>query len=91
MYKFIISNIYKFIIIIDNIFNKILFLSILIFIGFVLGGCSPRQHGNTPQLEVNTLQLAANTPQVAISTARSEYEAMQKFKAQHGAFYDEMR
>jgi hypothetical protein len=74
---------YKFIIKFDGRFNKILIASVLIFIGFVLGGCSPRQHGNTHQL--------ANQYTPAISTARSEYEAMQKFKAQHGAFYSSLR
>jgi hypothetical protein len=74
---------YKFIIKFDGIFNKILIASVLIFIGFVLGGCSPRQHGNTHQL--------ANQYTPAISTARSEYEAMQKFKAQHVAFYSSLR
>jgi hypothetical protein len=74
---------YKFIIKFDGIFNKILIASVLIFIGFVLGGCSPRQHDNTHQL--------ANQYTPAISTARSKYEAMQKFKASHKAFYKGLR
>ncbi len=75
MYKFLLSG--------DAFFNKLAFCAMLIFIGFVLGGCSPRQHGNTHQL--------ANQYTPAISTARSEYEAMQKFKAQHVAFYSSLR
>jgi hypothetical protein len=72
MYKFLLSG--------DKFFNKLTFCAVLIFIGFVLGGCSPRQHGNTHQL--------ANQYTPAISTARSEYEAMQKFKAKNKAFYE---
>lgn len=75
MYKFLLSG--------NAFFNKILIASVLIFIGFVLGGCSPRQHGNTHQLR--------NQYTPVISTARSEYEAMQKFKTQHKAFYEGLR
>jgi len=70
---------YKFIIKFDGLFNKILIASVLIFIGFVLGGCSPRQHLQP--------DLSDSVP----SNARSEYQAMQNFKAQHGAFYSNLR
>lgn len=70
---------YKFIIKFDGIFNKILIASILIFIGFVLGGCSPRQHMQP--------DLSDSVP----SNARLQYEAMQKFKVQHKAFYEGLR
>ena len=70
---------YKFIIKFDGIFNKILIASVLIFIGFCLGGCSPRQHMQP--------DLSDSVP----SNARSEYEAMQKFKTQHKAFYEGLR
>ena len=70
---------YKFIISIDGIFNKILIASVLIFIGFCLGGCSPRQHAQP--------DLSDSVP----SNARSEYEAMQKFKANNKAFYESLR
>lgn len=70
---------YKFIIKFDGIFNKILIASVLIFIGFVLGGCSPRIHLQP--------DLSDSVP----SNARLQYEAMQKFKAQHRVFYDGLR
>lgn len=70
---------YKFIISIDGIFNKILIASVLIFIGFVLGGCSPRQHMQP--------DLSDSVP----SNARLQYEAMQKFKTSHKAFYEGLR
>ena len=70
---------YKFIIKFDGIFNKILICAILIFIGFVLGGCSPRRHMMP--------DLSDSVP----SNARSEYEVMQKFKASHKAFYNNLR
>jgi len=70
---------YKFIIKFDGIFNKILIASVLNFIGFVLGGCSPRQH------------LQPDLRDSVPSNARLQYEAMQKFKAQHGAFYSNLR
>lgn len=70
---------YKFIIKFDGIFNKILICAVLVFIGFVLGGCSPRQHMMP--------DLSDSVP----SNARMEYEAMQKFKASHKAFYEGLR
>ena len=70
---------YKFIIKFDGIFNKFLICAVLVFIGFVLGGCSPRQHMQP--------DLGDSVP----SNARMEYEAMQKFKANHRAFYEGLR
>jgi hypothetical protein len=70
---------YKFIIKFDGIFNKILIASVLIFIGFVLGGCSPRMHLQP--------DLSDSSP----SNASYQYINMQKFKAQHGAFYSSLR
>jgi len=70
---------YKFIIKFDGIFNKLFLISILIFIGFVLGGCSPRQH------------MQADLSDSSPSNARLEYEAMQKFKDSHKAFYRGLR
>ncbi len=70
---------YKFIIKFDGIFNKLALWSVLIFIGFVLGGCSPRMHLQP--------DLSDSMP----SNARLQYEAMQKFKAQHRAFYSNLR
>lgn len=71
MYKFLLSG--------DAFFNKLAFCAILIFIGFVLGGCSPRQHAQP--------DLSDSVP----SNARLQYEAMKKFKAKHKAFYEGLR
>lgn len=73
---------YKFIIKFDGIFNKILICAVLVFIGFALGGCSPRLH-MMPDLGESKPSNASN--------ARLEYEAMQKFKASHKAFYEGLR
>jgi hypothetical protein len=59
----------------NGYFNKLFLISIFIFIGFVLGGCSPRLHLKP--------DLSDSVP----SNARLEYEAMKKFKAQHVVFY----
>jgi hypothetical protein len=71
MYKFLLSG--------DAFFNKLAFCALLIFIGFVLGGCSPRQHALP--------DLSDSVP----SNSRLQYEAMQKFKASHKAFYEGLR
>lgn len=71
MYKFLLSG--------DAFFNKLAFCAVLIFIGFCLGGCSPRQHMQP--------DLSDSVP----SNARLQYEAMQKFKASHKAFYEGLR
>lgn len=71
MYKFLLSG--------DAFFNKLAFCAMLIFTGFVLGGCSPRQHAQP--------DLSDSVP----SNARLQYEAMQKFKASHKAFYEGLR
>ena len=70
---------YKFIIKFDGIFNKILIASVLIFIGFCLGGCSPRQHMQP--------DLSDSVP----SNATYQYINMQKFKTSHKAFYEGLR
>lgn len=67
---------YKFILKIDGFFNKMLILSVVVFVAFCLGGCSQRLHLQP--------DLSGSVP----SNARIEYEALKKFKASHKAFYD---
>ena len=70
---------YKFILRLDRFFNKMLILSVVIFVAFFLGGCSPRLHEQP--------DLRDSVP----SDTRIEYEAMQRFKASHKAFYEGLR
>lgn len=70
---------YKFILKLDGFFNKLLILSVVVFVAFCLGGCSQRLHLQP--------DLSDSVP----SDARIGYEAMQKFKASHKAFYDSLR
>ena len=73
----------KFLITGNNFFNKVFLWSILIFIGFCLGACSPRNHAiNHGTQSIDSL---------AISQARIEYQNMIRFKAKNKAFYSQFK
>jgi len=71
MYKFLLSG--------DAFFNKLTFCAVIFFIGYMLGGCSPRQHMQP--------DLSDSVP----SNATYQYINMQKFKTHHKAFYSNLR
>jgi len=63
----------------DGYFNKLLIACLLVFIGFVLSGCSARQNLQP--------DLSDSVP----SNARLQYEAMKHFKVSHSEFYNGLR
>lgn len=69
----------KFLITGNNFFNKLSLWSLLIFIGFLLGGCAQRNH----------LQIDSSDSHP--SAAAIEYNNTRAFKTKHKAFYSQFK